>query len=62
MTNIYKYSRIPEFVHENLIRWRVPNGWIVNNSSVQILSGEKIFMSESMIFIPDENHDWILES
>lgn len=58
-----KYPRKWELINpkEDWERLRVPRGWIVHHSS-RYLSGNNIDrISECAIFIPDENHEWILE-
>jgi len=44
-----------------LKRLKVPGGWIVWNRTMLVDRDKFVVHSESMVFVPDDNHTWILE-
>ena len=62
MTNGKHYPRTFEVISENFERLRVHGGWIVHHSTEVISGSETTVHSECMVFVPDENDDWMLES
>lgn len=53
-----KYPRKPEKIIQSdnviAVRFKVPKGWILEIA-------HDPYKSSSIVFVPDENHDWILE-
>lgn len=47
---------------ESIRRVKVFGGWIVRNNTISYrLIGQQTTLSESMVFVPDPNHDWEVE-
>lgn len=62
-----KYPRKFEVISQGFSRCRVPGGWLVNSYDSLVdykRSGNgssSVGMSESMVFISDAEHEWVLE-
>ena len=48
----------------NTYRAKVIGGWLVNNNTYTdvINKGNERSLSESMVFVPDPNHEWKIKS
>lgn len=63
----FEWDTIDEGYHEDLgstLRAKVFGGWVIRNTSEKpIEEDSNVYnISESMVFIPDPNHEWVIDN
>ena len=51
-----------ETVSKGYFRAKVFGGWVLHSSRYEYESDMNVSISESMVFIPDPRHEWVIDN